>query len=175
MWHRPFWGRRGSDTCRRCGPCPGLLNSFGRSHMGEACSSVARDVATTHSRLVSLLEPVAIVGIGCRLPGGIASPNDLLAFLRARRDGVVDIPADRWSAELFYDPNPDAPGKAYVRRGSFLRQNVFDFDPAPFGISPREADRLDPQQRLLLEVTWEALEDASTPIERIRGSNTGVF
>jgi acyl transferase domain-containing protein/pimeloyl-ACP methyl ester carboxylesterase/NADPH:quinone reductase-like Zn-dependent oxidoreductase/NAD(P)-dependent dehydrogenase (short-subunit alcohol dehydrogenase family)/acyl carrier protein len=124
---------------------------------------------------VPSVEPVAIVGIGCRLPGGIASPNDLLSFLLAHGDGVVDVPSDRWSTELFYDPNPEAPGKAYVRRGSFLRQNVFDFDPAPFGISPREADRLDPQQRLLLEVTWEALEDAATPIERIRGSNTSVF
>ena len=86
------------------------------------------------TKLVPSVEPVAIVGIGCRLPGGIAGPSGLLAFLLAHGDGVVDVPADRWSTDFFYDPNPDAPGKAYVRRGSFLRQNVFDFDPAPFGI-----------------------------------------
>jgi len=119
--------------------------------------------------------PVAIVGIGCRLPGGISGPKDLVAFLSAHGDAVTEIPQNRWSVDLYHDPQKDAPGKAYVKHGGFLTQDVFEFDPAPFGISPREADRLDPQQRLLLEVAWEALEDASIPIERIRGTNTSVF
>jgi len=89
--------------------------------------------------------PVAIVGIGCRLPGGITGPKDLVAFLSAHGDAVTEIPQNRWSVDLYYDPQKDAPGKAYVKHGGFLTQDVFEFDPAPFGISPREADRLDPQ------------------------------
>jgi acyl transferase domain-containing protein/acyl carrier protein len=118
---------------------------------------------------------VAIVGIGCRLPGGVEGPVEFQSFMRARGDGVSEIPKDRWNADLYYDPNPRAPGKAYVKHAAFLKQNVFEFDPEPFGISPREADRLDPQQRLLLEVTWEAFEDAGIAIERLRGSDTAVF
>ena len=118
---------------------------------------------------------VAIVGIGCRLPGGIADPYQLVKFLRGHGDAVIDVPRDRWNLDLYYDPDPAMPGKAYVKRGGFLQQDVFAFDPEPFGISPREADQLDPQQRLLLEVTWEALEDAGIPVEQLRGSNTAVF
>jgi acyl transferase domain-containing protein/NADPH:quinone reductase-like Zn-dependent oxidoreductase/acyl carrier protein len=118
---------------------------------------------------------VAIVGIGCRLPGGIKTPNEFAEFLRKHGDAVVDVPADRWSTDLHHDPDPHAPGKTHVRRAAFLKEDIFSFDPDPFGISSKEADQLDPQQRLLLEVTWEALEDGGVPVDRVRGSNTAVF
>nr|VFJ50256.1 MAG: Acyl transferase domain-containing protein [Candidatus Kentron sp. FW] len=118
---------------------------------------------------------IALIGIGCRLPGGVSNPEELKAFLHARGDGVKDVPADRWSLDLFHDPEESAPGKTYTKQAGFLEQDIFTFDPAPFGISPREAERLDPQQRLLHEVTWEALEDAGIPMERLKGSNTGVY
>lgn len=118
---------------------------------------------------------VAIVGIGCRLPGGITQPEHLVQFLRAHGDAVRQVPADRWDVDLYYHPDPDVPGKAYVKHAAFLQQDIYQFDPQPFGISPREADRLDPQQRLLLECTWDALEDAGITLERFRGSDAAVF
>src|SRR4051812_27022197 len=118
---------------------------------------------------------VALVGIGCRLPGGISHPSHLVQFLRSHGDAVRQVPPDRWSLDLYYHPDPAMPGKAYVKDASFLHQDLFAFDPEPFGISPREADRLDPQQRLLLEATWDAFEDAGIPIDRIRGSDAAVF
>lgn len=118
---------------------------------------------------------VAIVGIGCRLPGGINQPDQLVQFLRAHGDAVQPVPADRWDVDLYYHPDPDVPGKAYVKHAAFLQQDIYQFDPEPFGISPREADRLDPQQRLLLECTWDALEDAGIALERFRGSDAAVF
>jgi acyl transferase domain-containing protein/acyl carrier protein len=118
---------------------------------------------------------VAIVGMGCRLPGGVGNPDRLAVFLREHGDGVCLVPPNRWSIEDHFDPDPKTPGKAYVRHGGFLTDDVFSFDPAPFGISPREADRLDPQQRLLLEVTWEAFEDAGIPLDSLRGSDTAAF
>ncbi|WP_394823373.1 type I polyketide synthase [Pendulispora albinea] len=119
--------------------------------------------------------PIAIVGIGCRLPGGIVDPTSFLRFLASRGDGIVPVPADRWSLDRYWDPDPNVPGRTYASRGGFLRQNVFAFEPEPFGISPREAASLDPQQALLLETAWEALEDAGIPLERITGSATGVY
>jgi amino acid adenylation domain-containing protein len=118
-------------------------------------------------------EPVAVVGAGCRFPGA----PDVDAYWRLLREGVdatAEVPADRWDAAAYYDPDPEAPGKMYVRRGGFL-DDVQTFDAAFFGISPREALRLDPQQRLLLEVSWEALEDAALPPDGMAGSETGVF
>jgi acyl transferase domain-containing protein/acyl carrier protein len=117
---------------------------------------------------------IAIVGIGCRLPGHNDTPLELAQFLAANGDALTDIPSDRWEIDGYCSTDPRAPGKAYVKRGAFLHQNVFDFDPEPFAISPREADRMDPQQRLLLEVTWEAFEDAGIPFDRVRGSRTAV-
>lgn len=119
-------------------------------------------------------EPIAVVGAGCRFPGGASNP---VAFWRLLRDGIDasgETPLDRWDAESFYDADPDALGKAYTKRGSFL-DRIDAFDPEFFGISPREAVGMDPQQRLLLEVAWEALEDARIPPERLRGSATGVW
>jgi acyl transferase domain-containing protein/NADP-dependent 3-hydroxy acid dehydrogenase YdfG/acyl carrier protein len=124
---------------------------------------------------MSSRQPVAIVGIGCRLPGGINNPDGFVTFLRSHGDAVVEIPAERWNSDLHWDPDPHAPGKTYVRRAALLSQDIFLFDPDPFGISAKEADQLDPQQRLLLEVTWEAFEDAGIAIDELRGSNTAVF
>src|SRR5258708_2812648 len=120
------------------------------------------------------IEPIAIVGIGCRFPGGANSPAAFWDLLRAGVDAVREVPADRWDIDAFYSPDPDAPGKITSRYGAFLDQ-VDQFDPEFFGISPREARRMDPQQRLLLEVAWEALEHASLPPDRLAGSSTGVF
>ena len=116
--------------------------------------------------------PIAIVGMGCRFPGGAHNPAAYLAFLEACGDGVVEQPQDRWNTTLFQDDN-GAAGRTEVRRAGFLQQDVFSFDPGFFGISPREAGSLDPQQRLLLEVAQEAFEDAG--LTKLAGSATGVF
>jgi len=120
-------------------------------------------------------EPIAIVGMGCRFPGGASSPQAFWELLANGVDAVCDVPADRWDWRRFYDPDPDKPGKVYVNRGAFLRETVTGFDPTFFGISPREAAAIDPQQRLLMEVTYEAVEDAGLRLEDLRGSATGVF
>src|ERR1700757_4966220 len=122
-----------------------------------------------------LNEPIAIVGMGCRFPGGVNSPDDLWQLLCAERETVSEFPTDRgWNLDALFGPDPDAPGATYVRAGGFV-EGVGDFDPAFFGISPREAQAMDPQQRLLLEVTWEALEQARIDTSSLRGSDTGVF
>src|SRR5829696_2639200 len=117
---------------------------------------------------------IAIVGIGCRLPGGIASPDSLWQFLCSGGDAVREVPPERWNQDAVYDPHPDAPGKSISRRAALL-DDIASFDAAFFGISPREAAVMDPQQRLLLEVTWRALEDAGIPAEKLIGSRTGVY
>ncbi len=119
-------------------------------------------------------EPIAIVGTGCRLPGGVESPDAFWDLLVTGTDAVTEVPSDRWDVDAFYDPNPDAIGKSYSRWGAFLDQvDLFDAD--FFGVSPREAVSLDPQQRLLLEVTWEALENAGIAPARLMGSQTAVY
>lgn len=119
-------------------------------------------------------EPIAIVGVGCRFPGGVYNAESFWRLLREGLDGITEIPADRWDVDAYYDPDPDAPGKMNTRRGGFI-SDVDQFDPAFFGIAPREAVSMDPQQRLLLEVTWEALEDAGQPPHALIGSRSGVF
>ena len=118
-------------------------------------------------------EPIAVIGLACRFPGG----PDAEAFWRAidaGRDMVTEVPADRWAVDDYYDPDPDVPGKISTRWGSFL-ERIDEFDPEFFGISPREAVAIDPQQRLLLEVTWEALENAGQGPDQLASSRTGVF
>ncbi|MEI6205660.1 MAG: type I polyketide synthase [Desulfuromonadales bacterium] len=120
-------------------------------------------------------EPIAIIGMGCRLPGGANSPEEYWSLLSEGRDAITVIPADRWDAERYFDENTEVPGKMYVREGGFLDHSPYDFDTRFFGISPKEAKALDPQQRLLLEVVWEAVEDAGINPVSLQGSRTGVF
>ena len=119
-------------------------------------------------------EPIAIVGMACRFPGGGDSPQEFWRLLCDRVDAVQEVPADRWAIDDYYDPDPTAPLKMNTRCGAFLNR-IDEFDAEFFGISPREAVRVDPQHRLLLEVAWAALEDAGLPASRIAQTKTGVY
>ncbi|WP_226584069.1 type I polyketide synthase, partial [Microseira wollei] len=119
-------------------------------------------------------EPIAIVGMGCRFPGGANNPETFWQLLRDGVDAISEVPPNRWDIDAFYDPDPDAPGKMSTRYGGFVSQ-LEEFDAQFFGISPKEAVSLDPQQRLLLEVSWEALENAAIKSEGLAESKTGVF
>lgn len=117
---------------------------------------------------------VAIVGIGCRLPGGAETPEQFWDLLCRGADAITEVPPDRFDLNEVFDPDPAVPGKIYTRWGGFV-DNVDRFDADFFGVAPREAKRMDPQHRLLLEVVWEALEDGGQVPERLAGTNTGVF
>ena len=120
-------------------------------------------------------EPIAVIGVGCRLPGGADNPDLFWHLLENGVDAVTEVPRDRWNIDDYYDPNPEIPGKIYTRAGAFLQLTIDRFDPLFFGISPREAVGIDPQHRLLLEVSWEALEHAGQDPTQLRHSRTGVF
>ncbi|ETW95776.1 MAG: hypothetical protein ETSY1_29240 [Candidatus Entotheonella factor] len=129
-----------------------------------------------HGLGASPQEPIAIIGMGCRFPGGVNTPEAFWELLARGGEALGDIPASRWDVDAYYDPEMSVPGKMYVRLGSYLDDAAIEqFDPQFFGISAREADRLDPQQRLLLEVSWEALEHAGIAPHTLKGSQTGIF
>ena len=119
-------------------------------------------------------DPIAIVGIGCRLPGGVTGPRSFWELLLAGTDAIRDVPKERWNHELFHHPVPGTRGRTPARQAGFV-DGLDLFDASFFGISPREAAHMDPQHRMLLEVGWEALEDAGVPLERAAGEGTGVF
>ncbi|KAA1251689.1 type I polyketide synthase [Mycobacterium simiae] len=121
-------------------------------------------------------EPIAVVGMGCRFPGGVNSPEQFWDLLCAGRNGIVRVPADRWDADAFYTDDHSVPGTICSREGGFLTGwDPDEFDAEFFSISPREAAAMDPQQRLLIEVAFEALENAGVPAHTIRGTQTAVF
>jgi acyl transferase domain-containing protein len=119
-------------------------------------------------------DPIAIIGIGCRFPGGVQNPTDYWRMLRDGVDCISEIPKDRWDIDEFYRPDQGIRGMSYAKRGGFV-DGIDLFEPEVFGISPREAPYIDPQQRLLLEAVWEALEDAGLPLADLDGSPTGVY
>ncbi len=145
----------------------------------ESLQKAIIKLKTTQLELTNLQkkidEPIAIIGMSCRFPGGANDPNSFWHLLSQGYDGISEIPQERWDVDFYYDPDPEAPGKMNVRQGGFLNKPVDTFDANFFGISPREAEYMDPQQRLLLEVTWEALENACINPLSLKGSRTGVF
>ena len=119
-------------------------------------------------------EPLAIVGMGCRLPGGSRDPKSFWKTLCEGQDAIIEVPPGRWNLDRYYASNPQLPGRMITRWGGFI-DRIDEFDARFFGISPREALRMDPQQRWLLEVTWEAMEDGGQSPDRWAGTNVGVF
>ncbi|HEV8319553.1 MAG TPA: type I polyketide synthase, partial [Vicinamibacterales bacterium] len=147
------------------------ISKLSKQRLALLCVELQREL---HAARQSRPEPIAIIGLGCRLPGGVNGPEEFWHLLENGIDAIGPIPSDRWNVDEVYDPVRTAPGKIYTRSGGFV-DRVDEFDPEFFGISPREARHMDPQHRLLLEVAWEALEHAGQPIDQLAGSPSGVF
>ncbi|WP_046386706.1 type I polyketide synthase, partial [Kitasatospora aureofaciens] len=151
-------------------PNPLALAAF----LGEELLGVEAETADRRTTVADPAEPIAIVGMGCRFPGGAAGPEELWRLVAEGLDATSEFPDNRGWDDGLYDPDPDANGRTYSTRGGFLHQ-AGEFDAAFFGISPREALAMDPQQRLLLETTWEAFESAGIDPTSVHGSATGTF
>jgi mycoketide-CoA synthase len=152
-------------------PTPNGLAGYIRKEL----AGVPQEIAHTPVVAATGDDPIVIVGMSCRYPGGVTSPEDLWEMLTEGRDVLSEFPGDRgWDLAGVYNPDPDVPGTCYTRTGGFV-DGVADFDPAFFGIAPSEALAMDPQQRMFLELSWEALERAGIEPGALRGSATGMF
>lgn len=142
----------------------------------QALTKASDHIKTLLSEIDTLKksEPIAIIGMACRFPGNVNSPDDFWKLIENRVDAIREVPKNRWDANTYYDPDPEAPGKMYTKMGGFLDE-IENFDAQFFGISPKELRSLDPQQRLLLETSWQAFENSGIDITTLKGSNTGVF
>ncbi|NEO38499.1 MAG: SDR family NAD(P)-dependent oxidoreductase [Moorea sp. SIOASIH] len=149
------------------------LTDYITSEVWQLSSGDAADTQSPQKRS-EWNEPIAIIGMSCRFPGGASDPEKFWQLLQRGISVRSEIPPERWDIEAYYNPDPDAPGKMLTRYGHFI-ENVDQFDPSFFGISPREAVAIDPQHRLLLEVSWEALEQAGQVLERLDEAAVGVF
>ncbi|MEV5980611.1 type I polyketide synthase [Streptomyces sp. NPDC052114] len=152
-------------------PTPAVLGA----HLHQLLAGTAVRQQAAVARVVADDEPIAIVGMSCRFPGNVDSPEDLWQLLADGGEGISAFPSDRdWALDSFFDPTGERPGTSLVDQGGFLH-DAADFDASFFGISPREAVTMDPQHRMLLELSWEAIERAGVDPTRLRGSRTGVF